>query len=120
MTRTRKEKLHCKKMVKLNVGRLLRGLGKTRAQVAATLRRAGVKGRRLHPLFCPVANWLNEQFTGKSVKFEVGPCEIWVLKHTGRHFVGYADITTPDPVSDFIKAFDDGRFAKDLLAEDWR
>jgi hypothetical protein len=48
---------------------LLRALGNTGAEVAASLRRAGVRGERVTPDQCPLARWLAEKLGGdKEVK----------------------------------------------------
>jgi hypothetical protein len=97
--------------------RLLEQLGPSPAEVAATLARLGHKGIRLHGCDCPVANYLRANGVGEP---EVDAC--WVYDWTGpSRYDADGDydkegsdnvVRPPNPVADFIEAFDKGQFSE--------
>jgi len=80
--------------------RLLERLGSTADEVAASLKRLGVKGRRGSALTCPLAKYLNSRLPGtqptkvSSVSFQVTGSQLYV----------------PAGCSDFVRRFDIGRY----------
>jgi hypothetical protein len=95
----------------------LRDLGVTGDAVAATLRAAGIKGRRIDAQDCPVARYLR----GNAASLLPGPATITVIAGTDTVVItvdgagagrGHAVAApTPGPVEDFMDRFDDGGYA---------
>jgi hypothetical protein len=89
----------------MNVQEALESLGSTRIEVAKTLRKAGCKGRKSSIAHCPIAHYV-QQMTG----------DYWVVVYYGQTRPGLGDlIANPPAVWDFIKRFDAGLIAKDLV-----
>src|SRR4051812_24418371 len=87
------------------VQRLLRRLGRTRGQVAATLRRCAIQGYREDSERCPVANWLNQRLAADDTLCTVHhDCiDLW-RRPIGE--ITHAEVSMPKPVRAFIHAFD--------------
>ena len=93
------------------VSHILQSLGKTADEVAAALRAKGVRGatntiRHLNP----IARYIQTEITG--------PCDIRVVHPRltirfpdGRH----QDVTIPQPVVEFLDAFNQGQYPDLLL-----
>lgn len=76
---------------------VLRQLGGTSKEVARSLRRLGVQGRRRRTDHCPVAVYLRRMFPGA-----------WVgLDNFG---IGPDTAALPRPVSEFVRRFDKGAY----------
>ncbi len=89
----------------------LAALGDEEADVAESLRRRGIKGRVYSERHCPIANYLATTFGGKSAPF---------LTVASVKFFGWDKrewMATPVAVSDFIEAFDCGRYPD--LVQGW-
>jgi len=92
---------------------VLAELGETRDEVAETLRKAEIKGRRCDPYDCPVTRYVTSrvmEHLGPSDHATVASCT-FVRIELELAGVGYRmlKLRAPGPVSDFIDAFDSGR-----------
>lgn len=90
---------------------LLDDLGDTRVEVARTLRRAGVRGKRHAPYSCPISEYVR-------MKMRV-PYVTAYLSHVctlndAQQSTNIAVTTTA--ARDFMERFDSGRIARDLIA----
>ena len=84
-------------------------LGETVEEVAEGLRARGIKGRQRIANECPLANYLRVWFPNPSIFIEVSVSDY----ATGYYFIS----KTPEIPSEFIGAFDIGKFP-DLIADD--
>jgi hypothetical protein len=89
----------------------LEDLGSTAAEVAASLRNLGIKGEQGSCGHCPIAQWaLGLGFFSSYVDQET--TTIWDESDNR------IDGCNPDPVQEFIVAFDEGDFPSLILEED--
>jgi hypothetical protein len=84
---------------------LLRDLGDTRDQVAATLTQLGCRGDRNNCLACPIAVYLLRAGLG-AVQVLVGDLEAELIYPAGR--TEFVDL--PEPVAAFVAGFDTGMY----------
>lgn len=98
-----------------SVRALLLEMGATSEEVANTLRREGIKGDRGTGFSCPVANYL--QAKGQDgILVLTNYCT--AVDDNGKEVL---DVENPEPVSNFIRDFDEGNDFHDLsTGEDWR
>lgn len=86
-------------MSKIKVEEDLAALGTTRAQVAKSLTKLKIKGKRQSAGSCPLARYLNSK----------GHKHLGVaVTYVAREHDGHADI--PQACQDFLNSFDDGMY----------
>jgi hypothetical protein len=88
---------------------LLAALGDTETQVAATLKAAGITGRRGHCGACPIAVYVLKSDLGcYHVDVDGEAVFLWFTADDNVQHIETVDL--PDPVTDFITHFDLGRY----------
>lgn len=83
---------------------VLDGLGSTADEVADTLIKSGLKGRRAEACYCPVANYVRHEMP------EVTFASVYEFVNITDEHGTSLRTSTPDPVFDFIHLFDHNEF----------
>lgn len=93
-------------MTKEQVIKLLEGLGATPDEVALNLKKQGIRGYPASPNWCPIAQFLNRNSTGRF--FVTVDRSTIFIRDSLVHITDYVD--TSVAINSFIQKFDEGRY----------
>lgn len=89
-------------------------LGSTADEVAETLRARGINGRRDSGCDCPVARFIRSEVPETAGNWNIAGYWMdgeYVQLPQSRFALPFARVDLPDPVADFVLAFDGGDYA---------